>query len=146
MNFNYERGVGEMLEDFGHRMEFVMANVYQRWDYNIPIDKMNTWEKFTLYDKVSPGNAGCGNIHFAPNSDSDYDWGNRKKVWTNFGVWANYPNLTEDKVYTDCRSWGNGDTRLHHKWWFGCLPRGSGKDKQGYLNNWWKYFVISDAY
>ena len=27
MGFNYERGVGEMLEDFGHRTESIMTHV-----------------------------------------------------------------------------------------------------------------------
>ena len=78
--FNYERDVGCMLEDAGYRMESIMTHIYGRWDYNEPISRMNDWERFTLYDKVSPGNAACGNVHFASNSKGDYEWGDSTKV------------------------------------------------------------------
>ena len=34
MGFNYERDVSEMLEDFGHRTESIMAGTYGRWTTN----------------------------------------------------------------------------------------------------------------
>lgn len=140
--FNYERDVGCMLEDAGHRMESIMSHVFGRWDYKTPLADMNKWERFTLYDKVSHGNAACGNVHFAPNSDSDYDWGNKKKVMTSYVDWLKYPNLTGQKVSTNCSAWGNGDMRQHHKWWFSCIPKTEGVDENGYYNNWWKYFIF----
>ena len=76
MGFNYERGGGEMLEDFGHRTESIMMHVYGSWEPK----PTHAWNRFTLYDKVAPGQAACGNVHFAPNSDGDYDWGNRRSV------------------------------------------------------------------
>lgn len=141
MGFNYERGADSMLESFGHRFESTMANIYGLPDYKRPLENMNKWERFTLYDKVSPGNAGCGNIHFAPNSNTEYDWGNRRKVWTSYIDWLSYPSLTGDKLYADSSAWGGGDMRLHHKWWFKCIPKASGIDELGYLNNWWQYFA-----
>lgn len=143
MFFNYEREVGCMLEDFGHRMEAIMAHVFGRWDLKVSLDIMNKWERFTLYDKISPGNAACGTIHFAPNSNVDYDWGNTKKVWTSYVDWLNYPNFTGKKTYTNCTNWGGGDMRLHHKWWFNCIPRADGKDEDEYFNNWWLYFIAN---
>jgi len=29
MGFNYERGVGEMLEDLGHRAESILSHVFE---------------------------------------------------------------------------------------------------------------------
>jgi len=142
MGFNYERGVGEMLEDFGHRVESVMTKVYGRWDYKVPLEQMNTWERFTLYDKVAPGNAGCGNVHFAPNSEKDYDWGNKRYVWSNCDDWLNYPNMTGKKRLVNCEEWGGGDIRLHHKWWLKHLPKSKGIAPDGKLANWWEYFVL----
>ena len=55
---------------------------------------MNTWERFTLYDMVAPNNAACGNVHFAPNSEHDYDWGNKRVVWSTCDDWLNYPALS----------------------------------------------------
>lgn len=140
--FNYERDAGCMLEDAGHRMESIMSHVFGRLDYNTPLGSMNKWERFTLYDQVSPGNAACGNVHFAPNSDSDYDWGNKKKVMTSYVDWLKYPDLTGEKMLANCSAWGNGDTRQHHKWWFSCIPKTEGVDENGYYNNWWNYFLF----
>lgn len=141
MGFNYERGVGEMLEDFGHRVESIMTKVYGRWDYKVPLERMNTWEKFTLYDKVAPGNAGCGNVHFAPNSESDYDWGNKRYVWSNCDDWFNYPKMKGIKWLVNCDEWGGGDMRAHHKWWLKHLPQAEGFAPDGKLANWWKYVL-----
>jgi len=74
MGFNYERGVGEMLEDFGHRVESIMTHIYGSWEAK----ETHAWNRFTLYDKVAPGKAGCGNVHYAPNSEKDYDWGEQE--------------------------------------------------------------------
>jgi len=142
MGFNYERGVGEMLENFGHRVESIMTKVYGRWDYKVPLERMNTWERFTLYDKVAPGNAGCGNVHFAPNSEKDYDWGNKRYVWSNCDDWLNYPNMKGQKRLVNCDEWGGGDIRAHHKWWLKHLPKAEGIAPDGKLANWWKYFVL----
>ena len=141
--FNYERGVGEMLEDAGHRQESIMNNLFGEPNYNKDYSKYNEWEKFTAYDKVAPGKAGVGNVHFAPNSTSDYDWGNPKSVSSYCANWLNYPNLSgAAKKYT-CAEWGNGDIRLHHKWWFRHIPHAAGKNvKTGFYNNWWIYFTL----
>jgi hypothetical protein len=137
MGFNYERGVGEMLEDLGHRAESILAQVCagKRGDENM-------WEKFTRYDQTHPGQAECGNVHFAPNSQSDYDWGSRRKVASRCDDWLNFPNSLREGVErkVDCRDWGNGDIRLHHLWWFKHFPHVGG-ETNGVKNNWWEYVV-----
>ena len=138
--FNYERDVGCMLEDAGHRMESIMKYIYGRWDYNRAVSQMNDWERFTLYEKVAPGNAACGNVHFAPNSTGDYDWGNKTKVSSTCNDWMNFPTLTGKKSTVNCSAWGNGDMRLHHIWWFERIPHAEGEQNGRYLN-WWKYFL-----
>ena len=135
MGFNYERGVGEMLESFGHRAESIMGHVFR--------DKKgqaNLWERFTRYDKVYPGQAEVGNVHFAPNSQRDYDWGNRRKVLSNCDSWLNYPDLSGWPRLVDCREWGNGDTRRHHLWWFEHFPHIAGQSA-GISHNWWEYVI-----
>jgi hypothetical protein len=135
MAFNYERGVGEMLESYGHRAESIMAQVFRDI-----LPERNLWERFTRYDKTHPGRAEVGNIHFAPNSERDYDWGNPRKVLSNHLAWYDFPNLVFDPVKVDCREWGNGDIREHHAWWYRHLPHGSG-ETDSILNNWWEYIV-----
>jgi hypothetical protein len=134
MGFNYERGVGEMLESFGHRVESILRHVFGSWEPRAT----HAWNRFTLYDRVAPGQAGCGNVHFAPNSVRDYDWGNRRYVWSTCDDWLTYPYLTGQRRQVNCEEWGGGDIRAHHQWWLRHLPRAPGTS-EGRLNNWWAY-------
>lgn len=135
MGFNYERGVGEMLENLGHRTESIMKQVYR-----LKRGEANLWERFTRYDKLSPGRAECGNVHFAPNSVRDYDWGNGRQVFSRCATWLNYPDLSGDGQMVNCRDWGNGDIRQHHLWWLRHLPHVAGTS-QGISHNWWEYVI-----
>jgi hypothetical protein len=135
MGFNYERGVGEMLEDFGHRTESVMTHVFGSWD---PPKKAHAWDRFTLHEKIAPGEAACGNVHFAPNSTGDYEWGNATPVESTCDDWLAYPALAGKKRTVTCAEWGGGDMRLHHKWWLAHLPKAPGRT-DGRLNHWWSY-------
>jgi hypothetical protein len=141
MGFNYERGVGEMLESFGHRVESILRHVFGSWEPR----ESHAWNRFTLYDKVAPGRAGCGNVHFAPNSERDYDWGNRRSVWSTCDDWLNYPDLTGERRQVNCQEWGNGEIRAHHRWWLRHLPRAQGRTA-GKLDNWWAYVVDFNRY
>jgi hypothetical protein len=137
MGFNYERGVGEMLEDFGHRTEAILTHVFGSWDSP---KQAHAWDRFTLQDRQAPGQAACGNVHFAPNSTHDYDWGNPTPVESSCDDWLNYPDLKGAKRVVTCADWGNGDIRLHHKWWLAHLPHAGGRS-DGRLNHWWSYTV-----
>jgi len=134
MGFSYERGVGEMLENFGHRIESIMRHVYGSWEPK----ETHAWNRFTLYDQIAPGRAGCGTLHFAPSSERDYDWGNQRVVWSTCEDWLNYPNLTGQRRQVDRTEWGNGEIRAHHRWWLRHLPHVEGRT-EGRLNNWWAY-------
>jgi hypothetical protein len=135
MGFNYERGVGEMLENFGHRVESMMAKVYadRRGDDNL-------WERFCRYDKRYPGQAEVGNVHFAPNSTRDYDWGNARPVLSRADTWYRFPDLSGEPRIMTSAEWGGGDIRRHHVWWLAHLPRVAG-ETAGIANNWWQYAV-----
>jgi hypothetical protein len=141
MGFNYERGVGEMLESFGHRVESIMRHVYGSWE----TVESHAWNRFTLYDEVAPDRSGCGNVHFAPNSERDYDWGNQRIVWSTCDDWLNYPNLTGQRRQVNCEEWGGGEIRAHHRWWLRHLPRAAGHTA-GRLNNWWAYVTDMNRY
>jgi hypothetical protein len=135
MGFNYERGVGPMLESFGHRVESILRHT---WRHQRGRD--NLWKQFILYDKKAPGKANCGWMHYAPNSLTDYDWGNKTKVLSNCDDWLNFPNFQGTVREVDCSDWGNGDMRAHHKWWYDRLPNAPGHTR-GISNNWWSYAV-----
>lgn len=139
MGFSYQRGVGEMLENMGHRAESIMKHVYRRYK-----GENNLWEKFTRYDQTHPGEAEVGLMHFAPNSTKDYEWGRDFPVACRAHTWKNFPDLQGVPHKMNCNDWGHGDTRLHHRWWFDHLPNTTGRTA-GILNNWWEYIIDPDT-
>lgn len=135
MGFNYERGVGEMLEDLGHRAESILSKVFERTR-----GAANLWERFTRYDKTHPGLSECGNVHFAPNSQRDYDWGNMRPVISRCDDWNSFPNFNGAARTVNSSEWGHGDIRQHHLWWFRHFPHVDG-ESNGISHNWWQYVI-----
>lgn len=135
MAFNYERGIGEMLESMGHRAESILEHTYRRTS---PAN--NLYKRFIRTHKSHPGQAEVGTVHYAPNSRQDYEWGNSTPVQTSCRSWLKFPDLSDQPVVLDCREWGNGDIRDHHKWWFQRMPHLAGSSN-GIYNNWWAYIV-----
>ncbi len=135
MGFNYQRGVGEMLEDLGHRTESIMTYVFR----GAPGGR-NLWKRYTRYDQSAPGQAEVGSVHFAPNSHKDYEWGNRSAVLSRADTWLNYPNLNGTPRTMTAGDWGGGDIRAHHMWWLRHLPHVTG-ETNGIANNWWRYVI-----
>lgn len=136
MGFSYERHIGEMLEAYGHRAESIMERTFMKLSGDA-----NLWKRFTRYEKFAPGKAACGNIHFAPNSQLDYDWNNSSSVQSECYDWLlNFPNFKGDVRTVTASEWGSGDIRAHHKWWFDHFPRTAGR-RNGIHNNWWQYVV-----
>jgi len=135
MGFNYERGVGEMLENLGHRAEAILSRLFadQRWSADL-------WERFTRYDLTHPGRAEVGNVHFAPNSERDYDWGNQRQVLSACDNWYRFPDLEGAPRLVNSRKWGNGDILKHHIWWFRHFPHVEG-ESNGVSHNWWEYVI-----
>jgi hypothetical protein len=137
MGFNYERGVDCMLENFGHRTESIMSHVFRQHP-----PEQHLWEWFTRYDKTHPNASHCGNVHFAPNSERDYDWGNPREVISYCDDWLVFPNMPGHARVVNRAEWGNGDMRQHHLWWLNHLPRVEG-ETYGVSNNWWEYLVLA---
>jgi len=137
MGLNYERGIAEAMESFGHRMESALWKAFGRWDGNA--QEQNYWELFTTIDKDRPGKAQVGNIHFPPNGMSDYDYGNRRYVATYADNWKRYPILLDQSRVINCTEWGCSHVG-YLRWWYGHLPRYVGVT-DSVLNNWWLYWL-----
>jgi hypothetical protein len=136
MGFSYERGVGEMLESFGHRVESIMEKAFERLS-----GEANLWKRLIRYEKIAPGKAAVGNIHFAPNSERDYDWNNPSTVKSECYDWLlNFPDFKGDIRDVTANEWGSGDIRAHHRWWLTHIPHQAGR-KNGIHNNWWQYML-----
>lgn len=151
MGFSYERGVGEMLESFGHRSESLVSKVFNcqdfvSWAYRqsrVPATvgpTLNLFQQFICFDQIAPGKASMGTIHYAPNSDQDYDWNNPRDTPSNCYDWHNFPKFQKDIHLVNADEWGNGDIRAHHKWWLKHLPKVAGRTG-GVANNWWQYII-----
>lgn len=136
MGFSYERGVGEMLENMGHRAESIMEKTFEKLTGDD-----NLWNRFIRYEQTHPGQAALGNVHFAPNSVQDYDWGNPSTVMSECDDWLyNFPDFKGVTRKVTAADWGNGDTREHHKWWLNHFPKIKG-NKNGIDYNWWQYIA-----
>ncbi len=136
MGFSYERGVGEMLENMGHRAESILEKTFEKVR-----GEDNLWRRFIRYQKTAPGKAALGNIHFAPNSQRDYDWNNPTPVASECDDWLhNFPNFQGAVRTVTAAEWGYGDIREHHKWWFSHIPKVAGS-RNGINHNWWQYIM-----
>lgn len=135
MGFSSERGVGEMLHSFGHRVESIMQKVYAR-----ATGDANLWQRFICYEKTSPGKAEIGTVHFPPNAEKDYDYSNPRMVASRCDDWYNFPNLKGISKQVNNTEWGGGEIRAFTKWWLKHLPKTSGRTN-GIANNWWQYIL-----
>lgn len=138
MGFNYERGLQEALESYGHRAESTMVKVYGSWEAK----DTHSWNKFTQLDVNLPGKGGCGNAHLAFNaaSNTGYDRENTRIAPSSCEDFLNYPNLTGIYKDTNCIAWGC-NTLGYFKWWYSHMPKAAGFGPDGKLNSWWGYFV-----
>ena len=152
--FNFERGLGEMLEDAGHRMERTMDRVFFGGNYPISeanydgktYDQLNDWEKFCACDFLTKGSivAGVGNVHCGPNAKKDYNWNNSALVKSYCDNWYNYPDISGNYRWIDSSEW-EGNITGHHKWWFSHIPHvNMVNESTGKYNNWWCYFNFCD--
>jgi hypothetical protein len=151
MGFSYERGVGEMLHDLGHRAESILGQVFHCQDFvdwankqnRTPATvgpKLNLFERFLCFDQIAPGKAALGTIHYPPNGTSAYDYNNSRKVSSSCYDWLSFPAFQNDVRQVGPEEWGNGDMRLLHKWWLKHLPKVAGRTA-GVVNNWWQYII-----
>lgn len=141
MGFNYERGVGEMLESMAHRAENLIEYMYRN-----ALPERNFWERFTRIDWEHPGQAEVGTVHHGPNAIlrpdlDDHQWTEPRAVPSRHKTWYNFPNLSGEPEPTSCSAWQAEDmTRGHHIWWFKHFPHIAGRTF-GISNHWWKFVI-----
>jgi hypothetical protein len=150
MGFSYERAVDCMLEDYGHRTESIMTHVYGSWNST----PQHNWDWFTQFERIGPGRATCGNMHWAPNNlysggQWEYLVNGTNQVLSYCDDWLyNWPELKGTQKWVSCSEWGgcSGDRRAYINWWFNHLPRKVGINTDGKRNNWWKYTADFNNY
>ena len=138
MGYSYERGLNEMFENFGHRVESAMKQVYGSWEAKFT----HNWNKFALLDVDSSGKGGCGNAHLAVNAptNSGYNTTDTRTVASDCDDFSNYPNLTGNFKQTSCDAWGCNPTG-YYRWWYSHLPKNDGNGPDSTYNSWWTYLL-----
>jgi hypothetical protein len=153
MGLNPEVGVDNALHSFGHRTESILWKVYGSWSGDATVNHL--WDRFTRIGPRHPGaTAACGNIHFPPNANADYDYGATLSVMSEADNWLNFPNLTGATKAVSAASWGGPDFQRNYlRWWFSRFPKAPGRYvdpanliNHGKLNNWWGYIVDMNEY
>ena len=140
MYYNYERGVPEAAETFGHRTESTMEQVYGGSSQN---SVSTAWNRFILVKALSPSfsYSGCGNVHYPANGVRDYDWGNTGTALSNCDDFKNYPNLSSPLAVAQpvtCSVW-NCNNLSYFAYWYGHIPSFVGCAGDSRLNDWWVY-------
>jgi hypothetical protein len=147
--FNYERGVAEMVHNFGHRTENHLSRTYGGWNIANP---STPWDYFTANVAQSTTSAyGVGSVHYPFNGASDYDYGNTRTFNSYADDFvANFPNQTYAATPTTRDAWGDFDVgdwqRGYLNWFFGHMPRASGVAGDGRANNWFNYIYDFNSY
>jgi hypothetical protein len=145
MGFSYERGIGEMVHDFGHRAEFLIpASIgYGIWDRFDGQRQRYAEDYFcppapdATHPEVDPPVGHAGNPHFPPNAFCHYQYDRDYPVLSDADDWANYPNLTGAQSTVNASTWG-GTQEGFMVWWLGRIPRNPGSTSAGF-NDWWRY-------
>jgi len=146
-HYNYQRDVGEAVEDHTHQIEYLLNYVDGR--DTTPTDKwpdLLFWGKFVgsdVSDKMVPVKTPdgsqvyrCGWTHYAPNSESDYDWSNPRTVETDIEDWQ--PEGVGKTQKINCNRWQRNDLKWKIYWMQNIPGANNGLTFKGKrLTNWW---------
>ncbi|MBI2084449.1 MAG: hypothetical protein HYT70_02455 [Candidatus Aenigmarchaeota archaeon] len=147
-NYNYDRGLGELLEDHGHQIESLFSFVDNA-----------LWSKFKSPNGELPPTVNhCGWTHSPPNAGDwsgdrgQYDWGDETDVLSDCEDWK--PDGTGTVKTVDCHTWAGNDCDqftagkpneagvAFKVWWMQNIPgknNGLTYDSKS-LRNWWEFY------
>ncbi len=140
-NYNFERNLGELLEDHGHQIE-------QLFKY---IDNVMWENRFVQpFGQKPPTVNHCGWIHSPPNTVKEYDWGNTTDVLSDCENWK--PDGSGEAQTVNCHTWQGEscptDGGVAFKaWWMQNIPGfNNNLTFQGRnLRNWWEFYGDLDS-
>ena len=129
-HYNYQRGTSEAVEDHIHQIEAVLRDV----------NGALFWDTFV----GRPGAWRCGWAHCPPNATHDYDWANRRYIWSDIEDWQ--PDRIGRRQRINCTRW-NCDSLGWFVYWMQNLPGAdNGLSFRGRpLTNWWAFIGDYDA-
>lgn len=129
-HYNYQRGTSEAVEDHMHQIEAVLRQVNKRLFWDTFVGRPGAWR--------------CGWAHCPPNAAHDYDWANRRTVWSDIEDWQ--PDRVGRRQRINCTRW-NCDSLTWFIYWMQNLPGAdNGLTYRGRpLTNWWAFIGDFDA-
>lgn len=128
-HYNYQRETSEAVHDHIHQIEALMSH-YGSGLWSRFVGKRGAWR--------------CGNCHFPPNGQEDYDYANKAYVMSDIEDWR--PEGKGQMKRLNCDRWG-GDSLRWFVYWMQSMPGADnglvfgGKP----LTNWWVYVGDYDA-
>jgi len=148
-HYNYQRDVGEAVENHLHQIEHLLNHVEGR--DATPAEKwadLLFWGKFVGSDishKMVPVKTPdsrevyrCGWTHYAPNSEHDYDWANPRIVETDIEDWQ--PDGIGKTRKINCDRWQGNDLKWKIYWMQSIPGADNGLTFKGKrLTNWWLF-------
>lgn len=142
-NYDYNRGLGEMLENHGHQIEEVLKYVDPK-----------VWSEFRYpYGELAPAINSCGWIHSGPNTKIEYQlgWANETTVKSNCEDW--HPDGSGEVKDINCHTWYGtscfDDSGVKFKvWWMQNIPGyNNGIVLKGQkMRNWWEAIYDFDSF
>ncbi len=145
-HYNYQRGPSEAVEDHIHQIEHVLNYVDGR-DVTLPQQwsELLFWGRFVGSDHTHKiVNPGCGWAHYPPNAERDYDWANRRYVWTDIEDWR--PDGSGQKKRINCERWHCNSLDWFIYWMQNLPGPNNGLAYWGRpLTNWWVFIGNFDG-
>lgn len=144
-HYNYQRDVGEAVEDHTHQFEALLNAVDGR-DRTPQADwpGLFFWGRFVGSDtshRIVTRPARCGWTHYPPNAERDYDWANKRFVESDIEDWR--PDSPGRTRPVNCDLWGCDGLRWKILWMQSLAGPNSGLTFRGKpLTNWWS--LVSD--
>ena len=146
-HYNYGRALGEMLENHMHQLEHLLNWADGR--DRTPPEKWGDllfWGKFVGSDashKIVTNPARCGWTHYAPNSESDYDWANPRYVETDIEDWK--PDGIGKTQRMNADRWDRDPIKWRIYWMQAIPGLDNGLTYHGKkLRNWWAFVADWD--
>lgn len=139
-HYNYQRGLSEAVENHMHQIEALLNHIDGRDEApKSEWDELLFWGKFVGSDYshkiIEPR---CGWAHYPPNGKHDYDWANKKYVYSDIEDWK--PDGSGTKQRLNCERW-NCNSLDWFRFWMQSIP--GYKNNLNYngkkLTNWWLF-------
>lgn len=135
-NYNYGREIDSAIHNHGHQFESIFRDLNYEIFENRFIGKVPYTNSTTL-------SARCGNVHYPPNGEADYDYGNKNYALSECINWN--PEGTVSTTEINCDFWSCSHKEYLVFWMqnFPGFENGLTYSNRK-MRNWWEFIVDFD--